>query len=167
MTEVKFAEQDIVSCGKDLFVQLKESAYSSSKRRARFCLHRTHADPVQEMLIGFCKDSLVWPHRHKGKSESFHMIEGEMAVIVFNDEGEVTDKIELAPFGQGKNCICRISRSAWHLTIPLSDYVVVHETNRGPFKPYEQERPFWGPVNKKELRELVDKIMEGKCHCYA
>ena len=51
--------------------------------------------PVQEMVIAFYKDSYVRPHRHIGTSESFHVAEGEIDVIFFDEVGKPTNRERL------------------------------------------------------------------------
>ena len=48
--------------------QLRSAALSSELRRSRLCAHRHLDDPIHEMLIGFCSDSYIRPHRHSTKT---------------------------------------------------------------------------------------------------
>ena len=67
--------------------QLVVQARSNMIGRARICTHTSDKSPVQEMVIAFTRETYVHPHRHIEKSESFHVIEGELAVVFFDDSG--------------------------------------------------------------------------------
>ena len=85
MPEVFYNKEDIAQIGDDWIERLKQAAAESPLRRSRLCLHRSNDEPVQEMILALCRDVLFRPHRHLKKSESFHIIEGELYVMVFND----------------------------------------------------------------------------------
>ena len=75
---------------------LLQQAKKNNISRARVCTHMDNRSAVQEMLIAFMKDSYVRPHRHLGKSESFYVIEGELSVIFFDENGKETDRVALS-----------------------------------------------------------------------
>ncbi|KKL22706.1 hypothetical protein LCGC14_2432770, partial [marine sediment metagenome] len=78
---------------------LKAKALALPGSGARLCLHRDQTDAVQEMIIVHRKGAYVRPHRHDGQTESFHVLEGRMLVVIFDDEGNVTDRQHVAPSG--------------------------------------------------------------------
>lgn len=145
MESVFFSEGAIVEICVEDIDRLKEAAEEAPLRRARICLHQSHDDPVQEMIIAFMRDSYVRPHRHAGKSESFHLIEGRLDVVFFDDEGSVTRRIPMAPFGAGHTFAYRLSSDLWHTVIPRTDYVILHETTTGPFMKDEDNSAPWSP----------------------
>lgn len=144
----------------DQLNQLKRAAEEANLRRARFCLHRDFQDPVQEMVIAFCRDSYIRPHKHVNKSESFHVIEGNLAVVFFDDNGEVIRKIEMGPVGSGRVFMYRLNVSLWHTVIPLSDNVILHETTTGPFIKSDENNAKWSPDNddKEGIRLFLEKL---------
>ncbi|MEW6237341.1 MAG: WbuC family cupin fold metalloprotein [Candidatus Omnitrophota bacterium] len=160
MAEAFFCEQDIIEVDEAWLSKLKQEAEASPRRRSRLCLHRNHKDLVQEMVIAFCRDSLVRPHRHVGKSESFHVIEGDLAVLLFDEEGKAINKIEMGPRGSGKTFIYRISSSLWHSVVLLSDFAVIHEAAAGPFYPEENNFPAWEPKSDADLRLFLQQSLE-------
>ena len=103
---------------------LKAEARRSPLRRARLCLHASHEDQIQEMVIAFCRDSYVRPHRHRHAGESFHLVAGCVEVLLFTDEGQVESRVRLE---DGGVFLFRLARHAWHSVIPLSEFAVVHE----------------------------------------
>ena len=141
--------------------RLKQDAETAPFRRSRLNLHRSDDSLLHEMIIAFCKDSLVCPHRHCGKSESFHVIEGELEVVFFDDEGNVDNIIRLAEPGREHPSIYRLSEPLWHSVVILSDKAVVHEVTLGPFDSSEHNEASWAPYDDDELRSwLADRISE-------
>jgi cupin fold WbuC family metalloprotein len=163
MTEVFRNSDDIVAVGADWLQRLKEAARNSPLRRSRLCLHRTDQDLVQEMIIVLMKDVLFRPHRHLDKSESFHIIEGELHVLIFNDAGVPIRTIHMGPAGSGRTFCYRLRTPAWHAILPISDIVVMHETTRGPFVPGKATFAPWAPSGGEELRAfLVDNLAKAR-----
>lgn len=162
MSTTFFPGQDVIEIQAGQLEQLKAAAASAPLRRARLCLHHTHQDVVQEMVIAFCRDTYNRPHRHQGKSESFHVIEGRLAVLFFDDEGRPERRITLGPPGSGLTFVYRLRNSKWHTVIPLSEVAVIHETTTGPYTPADTEFAPWAPDGTDReataafLRRLTD-----------
>jgi cupin fold WbuC family metalloprotein len=101
MQNVFHNTDDFAQVGPDWIERLKSVARQSEQRRARLCLHRSNDDRLHEMIIALCSDCLFQPHRHPNKSESFHMIEGRVAIVIFDDAGTPLRSLLLTPPGQG------------------------------------------------------------------
>lgn len=127
------ATAPIVSIGAQQILFLKQEAASSGRRRARICAHRTDDDRLHEMLIAILADSYIHPHKHLGKSESFHIIEGAVDVVVFDDSGAILDVIALGDVSTGRNFFYRLSDSLFHTLLIRSECLVMHEVTNGPF----------------------------------
>ncbi len=112
---------------------IRQAAQSSPLGRARYCLHPSHDDPVQQMIVAFIKDSRVPVHRHRQKSESFHVIEGELEVQLYNDSGSKVETIKMGTMESGLTFVYRINTDTWHTVKPLSPMVIIHEILTGPF----------------------------------
>ncbi len=154
--EVFIAEDAVVRLGDEELAFLKGQARLSPRRRARICAHKTSDDTLHEMLIVIAAASYIHPHRHVGKSESFHIVEGEVDVAIFNNGGEVIDVIQLGAPGSGRNFYYRLSESAFHTLLIRSDYLVVHEVTNGPF---ERDRTVMAPFAPSE-----DKVEEASAY---
>lgn len=148
---------------------LLDAAATEPKRRARLNLHNDDADLIHEMIIAFRGDSLNMPHRHVGKSESMHVLRGRVDVVMFDDEGNETQRTRLygrrrwADPGEwhSQPYVFRMNAPLWHTVIPVDDYVVVHETTNGPFVPGQNmEIPPWAPA-ESELAAWVEKLRVG------
>lgn len=131
--EVFVAESDVVSVSEDNIAFLKQQALASPRRRARICAHRDNTDALHEMIIAIAKGSYLRPHKHHGKSESFHILEGEADVALMDDSGKVTRVIALGAPGTGKSPFYRLSDAQFHMVVVQSDMLVMHEVTNGPF----------------------------------
>jgi cupin fold WbuC family metalloprotein len=131
--EVFVAEARVVRAGAQQVAFLKRQAAANARRRARICAHRTNEDRLHEMLIAISSDSYIHPHKHLRKSESFHIVEGTVDIVMFDDAGAVTDVIELGDVASGRNFYYRLSDSVFHTLVIHGDFLVMHEVTNGPF----------------------------------
>lgn len=161
MTESIFSHQNILEITNETINDLKRRAQLSPRKRFRLCMHHSTIHETQEMLIVFHKDTFMPPHRHpKGKSESYHLIEGTMTVCFFDDDGQVTRTIEMEQYGGAKTFLYRLSDNEWHTPIATSEWLVYHETYTGPFiKDIDVEFPHWAP--QEEDKDMVNKFLAG------
>lgn len=167
--EVFVADSPIVTIGENEIVFLKKKAVANERKRARICAHRDNQDLLHEMVVAIAKSGYIRPHKHRGKSESFHIIEGEVDVAVFDDSGQVTNVIELGVLGSGKSPFYRLSESLFHTVVVRSDILVMHEVTNGPFvkdqtvlalfAPDEAETEKAGAYSK-ELDGLIARFKE-------
>lgn len=97
------------------------------------------------MIIAMHKSSYVRPHKHIDKSESFHIIEGELDVVFFHDSGEIESILHMGGLSTGKTPIYRLSSPVWHTVIPRTEFVIFHETTNGPFIKSEGLFADWAP----------------------
>jgi cupin fold WbuC family metalloprotein len=100
----------------------------------RINMHGGADDPLHEMLIAIRPGSYIRPHKHPGKSETFHLIHGSVDIIVFDDDGGIRDVVELAA-GEKDRAFCyRMSEPMFHTLMIRSDLLIVHEITNGPFR---------------------------------
>ena len=143
MSTVIRNNQDTIYIDRKKLEELKILAQKDPNKRARICLHKNDEEMVQEMIIAFCKDSYIRPHRHIDKSESYHIIEGRIEIIFYNDSGIEIDKVVLSDKIDEHPFLFRISNSAWHTVVPKSDFVIIHEVTKGPFNKNSSEFADW------------------------
>ena len=131
--EVFVAEEQIVRMGAQHVTFLKRQAASNARRRARICAHKANDDSLHEMLIAIMAGSYIHPHKHIRKIESFHIIEGAVDIVLFDDAGTVVDVVELGDISTGRNFYYRLSDSMYHTLLIHGDCLVIHEVTSGPF----------------------------------
>lgn len=124
---------------------LKEQVMNCPNKRIRICAHENSDDNLHEMIIIIAKGSYIRPHKHHKKSESFHIIDGLLDVIVFDDVGNVVKIIPMGDSKSGKNFFYRLSAAYFHTLILKTDLVIFHETTQGPWNKGDTEYAPWSP----------------------
>ncbi len=123
---------------------------------ARVCLHTSPESNFHEMIILERKGYYFPPHKHTNKAQSCRVLRGEAAVFVFDDEGDVR---RVCILGRDGNLIFRIGEERYHLTLPLTDFIVYHEGKPGPFvREGDSVYAEWAP--KREDKEAVAAYLE-------
>jgi cupin fold WbuC family metalloprotein len=143
--EVLYPLDPVVVVSRDDIQTLVDAAKRTARRRIRLCAHRGVDDPVHEMLIVHERGAYVRPHLHLGKEESFHVIDGDARVILFDDRGAINKVIDMGPYVSGRTFYYRLPASAYHTLLIRSDRLVVHEVTRGPFRREETVFAPWAP----------------------
>lgn len=159
--EVFVAKGGILSVGATEIALLKATAQENPRKRCRICLHPSAEAPLHEMVIAHCHNTYVRPHRHRGKSESFHLIEGRLTVVLFDDMGTEIRRVPMAPPGQGRNCLYRLQDCFYHTVLFEDDIVIFHEVTDGPFVRDETEFAPWAPAEDdlQGQRDFMAKVM--------
>ncbi len=145
-----FSDKSITVLDVTLIDQLKSIAAQHPQRCARFCLHQDTAAGVQQMLVVLHQTSRFMPHRHPAdKSESVHLMSGELGVALFTDDGQITQRIHLSA---NRQFLLRLSGQTWHLPVALTEWAVFHEIYQGPYvKELDVEPlPYYQPAAELE-----------------
>ena len=158
MPEVIKNSEELLFINNDLVEQIIEEASQSQRHMARLLMHFDHEDPVQEMLIAMDRNCAVMPNRSVGRSESLQVVQGELLLVIFDDNGNVLNRIEMGPAGSDKVFLYRLSSTPWHTMIPLSEIVVVHEALQGPFNNSSEPLPDWVPGDSQDLKQFLKEI---------
>jgi cupin fold WbuC family metalloprotein len=119
---------------------------TNSRKRARLCAHPGPDDRLHEMLIVLDRGTYIRPHRHGGKAESFHIIEGELDVVIFHDDGTIREVVRMGPYGSGRAFYYRIMEPCYHSVLIHTPYALFHETTNGPFNRGDTEFAAWSPA---------------------
>ena len=155
-------KEGILDIAKSDIVYLIQMASENERQRARYCAHGSSEDAIHEMFIYHRKRTYIRPHKHLGKAESFHLIEGAADIVFFDEEGNIKDMLSLGPYESGKTFYYRIPESVYHTQIFHKD-TVFHETTKGPFKKKDTVYADWSPDDKDELtgikflQDLINK----------
>jgi cupin fold WbuC family metalloprotein len=143
--DVMYSHESIIEVDAATVAFLKSVAQKSSRRQSRLCTHINESANVHEMLIVHEKDIYVRPHKHLEKSESFHVIEGEIDIVLFDDKGAVTKTIKLGEFSSGNPFYYRFNQEVYHTVLIKSPVAVFHETTSGPFDLEDTVYANWAP----------------------
>ncbi len=140
-----------IGVGLDKLGKLKDAAIQTPQKIARICLHRNHKDHIQEMLIAIHRDTYLAPHKQPLKEKSYIIIEGEMRLAFFDDNGTISNFIDLSESSGAGDFICRFDAGRWHTPVSKSLQCVYLEIIPGPFEPDKTCWADWAPsVKKKE-----------------
>jgi cupin fold WbuC family metalloprotein len=143
--EVLVTDEPIVQlCHQDV-EYLKASAEQNERKRIRLCAHPDIDDLLHEMLIVHAKETYVRPHKHLKKSESVHIIEGLVDVVLFDEEGNIVEVIRMGDYSSGHRFYYRMSGPHYHTLLIQSDVLVFHETTNGPFTREDTIFAPWAP----------------------
>jgi cupin fold WbuC family metalloprotein len=155
-------DADVVQAGDEEILALRRLADEAPLGRARLCAHRDPSDPLHEMLIVLVRSTYVRPHRHPGKTESFHVVEGLVDVPLFDEHGQLTEIVRLGAHGSGRPFYYRLNVPSFHTVVVRSDAVVLHETTNGPFDPADTVFAPWAPDPDDEpaARSYAERLDE-------
>lgn len=131
---------------KSFFAELDENADKSPRRRSNSNLHQHSEDMVQRLFITLYPDSYVRPHKHMQpeKWECFIMISGDVAFLIFDDEGVCTERHILS--GDSDVRGIEIPANVWHAAVPLDKPATFFEVKQGPYIPMDDKGfAHWSP----------------------
>lgn len=125
---------------------LSAVAQESDRKRKNLNLHEQYDDPCQRLFNALEIQTYIRPHRHTDppKPECFMGVRGRMALVLFDDEGEVT---EVVPFGAGSDAVAiEVPPGTWHSILSLESGSVFFETKPGPYVPLtDKDFAPWSP----------------------
>ena len=138
-----FCQNKPVKVDIGLIESLKTASENINHQNVRLCLHENPDSLFHEMIILERRGKYYRPHKHISKGESYHIIEGSLAVFIFEHDGTLIDTSVLEPHG---NLIYRIGPDMYHAILPLSDVIIYHESKPGPFlREQDSIFPDWAP----------------------
>jgi cupin fold WbuC family metalloprotein len=146
--EVLYPEEDVVTVTAADLDELKKLALQNPRQRVRLCAHRSPQDNLHEMFIVHTPDCYVRPHKHLGKAESMAVLEGEVDVVLFNEDGSIRQIIQMGAPGSGKIFYQRLSDPIFHTLIIRTPFLVFHESTEGPFRRESTIFPKWAPAEE-------------------
>ena len=118
---------------KTLLDELTTLAKASPRLRMNRDLRNSPEDKSQRMLNALEPGTPLPIHRHTKSSETVVCLRGHLREIFYNDNGEVTEIIDLAP---GSDCVAlNIPIGQWHTVEVLESGTVIMEVKDGPYEP--------------------------------
>ena len=122
----------------------------------RICLHDQPDASFHDMINLHRKTSYYRPHKHSKNCESYHLLEGQLGVAFFDDNGLLVNHYTLS---LGNVVVTRIPVEIVHAIFPLSGIVIFHECKAGPFLPDDDTiYPSWVPAPEDEV--LINQYKE-------
>ena len=156
--EVLYRDGDKVVT-KDNLEELKTLAIQNPRKRVRLCTHNSPEDKLHEMFIVHMRNCYIRPHKHKNKAESLSILEGEVDLVLFNDNGSIKQVVNMGSPDTGRIFYHRLSLPIYHTLIIRTDFLVFQENTEGPFLRNNTVFPDWAPVDEGlGSQKYIEKI---------
>ncbi len=120
---------------KELLDNLIEQAKNDPRLRQNYDLRNSSYDLSQRMLNALEPGTIMPIHRHKGSSETCVCIRGHFEEYFYDDQGNLTDTIDMVPGG----VVLNIEKGQWHSLKCLESGTVLFEAKDGPYHPLEED----------------------------
>ena len=142
-----------------LFRSLIERASQSPRLRTNHNFHASLGDNPHRFLNVMVHGTYIAPHRHSNppKSESFLVLEGELAFFTFDHAGRVTGTHVLGRDAVGID----IQPGVWHTMAVLTAHVVCFEVKPGPYvAATDKDFAPWAPrEGDASATEYLDRLI--------
>ena len=116
---------------------LTAQAKASPRLRMNLDLRNSSSDGSQRMLNALEPGTVLPIHRHVKSSETVVCLRGRLREVFYNDSGEVTEVIDLAP---GSDCVAlNIPLGQWHTVEVMESGTVILECKDGAYEPLGEE----------------------------
>ena len=120
-----------------LMDELTAQAKVSPRLRMNRDLRNSPSDGSQRMLNALEPGTPLPIHRHMKSSETVVCLRGHLREVFYNDAGEVTEVIDLAP---NSECVAlNIPLGQWHTVEVLESGTVIMEVKDGVYEPQVPE----------------------------
>lgn len=129
-----------------VFEALKSLVKDAPGATVRINLHPGPEAPVHDMIIAQSAGGRPYVHKHLGREETYHMIEGRMRLDFFDASGKPSSSHLLGGPGTGLPLIVRVPKGVWHASVAETPCVVFHESRPGPFDGADTVFPDWKPA---------------------
>lgn len=126
---------------KQVIDNLTKQAKESPRFRIAMDLRNSSEDQSQRMLNALEPGTVMPIHRHKGSSETCICIRGHFEEYFYDQEGNLTDAIDMVPGGT----ILNIEKGQWHSLKCLESGTILFEAKDGPYAPLSDE-DIWNDV---------------------
>jgi cupin fold WbuC family metalloprotein len=128
-----------------LLDETAQRAAACPRLRMNFNFHSDDGDNPHRFLNAIRRHSYCTPHRHvtPPKAESFLILRGKLAFLLFDDAGTPS-----ACYRLGENGLfgVDVSPGAWHTVVALSDVAICYEVKAGPYEPIaDKDFAPWAP----------------------
>lgn len=120
-----------------LLDNLTAQAKASPRLRMNLDLRNSKEDHSQRMLNAIEPGSPLPIHRHQQSSETVVCLRGRLVEEFYDDQGSVTETIELSP--NGANVALNIPLGQWHTVRVFESGTVILECKDGPYEPLGPE----------------------------
>ena len=115
--------------------RLTGDAKASPRLRKNLDLRNSDTDGSQRMLNAIEPGTVMPIHRHKGSSETCVCVRGHFEEYFYDENGNLTDTIDMVPGG----VVLNIEAGQWHSLKCLESGTVLFEAKDGAYHPLEED----------------------------
>ena len=118
-----------------LLDKLTAEAKENPRLRCNLDMRNSADDQSQRMLNALEPGTVMPIHRHKGSSETCICIRGHFVEYFYDEQGNLTDTIDMVPGG----VVLNIEKGKWHSLKCLESGTILFEAKDGPYQPLSPE----------------------------
>lgn len=122
----------------EILDELTEKAQTSPRLRIGMDLRNGPDDLSQRMLNAIEPDTVMPIHKHNRTSETCVCVRGHFEEYFYDDNGVLTDTIDMVPGG----VVLNIEKGQWHSLKSLESGTILLETKDGKYHPLEEDEIF-------------------------
>ena len=115
--------------------ELVARAKVNLRLRMNMDLRNSSEDSSQRMLNAIEPGSVMPIHRHKGSSETCVCIRGHFEEYFYDENGNLTDTVEMVPGG----AVLNIEKGQWHSLKCLESGTILLEAKDGAYRPLDED----------------------------
>ena len=120
---------------KTILDSLTAQAQASPRLRMNLDLRTTPEDNSQRMLNAIEPETVMPIHRHRSSSETVVCVRGHFEEYFYDDDGRLTDTVDMYPGGP----VINIPPGQWHSLKSLESGTVLLECKDGAWTPLKEE----------------------------
>lgn len=120
---------------KKILDELTAKAKENQRLRCNLDMRNSADDQSQRMLNALEPGTVMPIHRHLGSSETNICVRGHFEEYFYDDNGNLTDTIDMVPGGT----ILNIEKGQWHSLKSLESGTILFEAKDGPYHPLEED----------------------------
>lgn len=152
----------MITIDTQLLASVSQTAKNADRKRTNHNFHKNGEDLLQRMINALQPGTYVQPHKHENpdKREIFILLSGSLAVIEFDDAGNMTEHTILS--AKTGNLGVEIAPRVYHTIICLEPDTAVYEMKDGPYS-QANDKNFapWAPAEgDKECAAYNQKLMQ-------
>ena len=129
---------------------LTGKASQAPRLRANLNVHESLDAAVQRLFIATEPGTYMRPHRHPEahKWEFFMVLQGQLDLLIFDDAGNLTQRIIMSP---GATPAVEIPPNTWHAYVCMQSGTIGLEVKQGAYVPTpEHDFAPWSPAENTE-----------------
>jgi cupin fold WbuC family metalloprotein len=117
---------------------LTTAAKATERKRINLNIHESTEAAVQRLFLAVEPETYIRPHRHPQahKWELFVVLDGEMDLLLFNDLGDIVNRIALSAT---TTRAVEIPANTWHSYISKKSGTLALEIKEGAYLPSPEE----------------------------